>query len=326
MATSSPALIRLARPHQWTKGAFVLIGPVYAMFANAAGVGAARPSAGTPIRFSWPVAVAVLGAFLAFGFASSVCYVVNDIVDVEEDRAHPRKKRRPIASGEVSVPTARAFALGLLALAAASVGLTLVADPSSPGRSSWAAAGWLGVAVGLYLANTLLYSAWFKHAVVLDVISLSAGFVLRVLGGCAAAGVTPSSWLLNVTFFISMFLAFGKRLGERRTMKGDAAAVRAVHHAYTDELLRMAVVVTGVACLVTYAGYVEERGDSYQMGFNILWLTMLPATYGLLRCIVLLERGEYDDPTDLATKDRPFQFAAALFVLTTLLVMVVVRK
>ncbi|MBL8759458.1 MAG: hypothetical protein JNK35_13635, partial [Phycisphaerae bacterium] len=140
------------------------------------------------------------------------------------------------------------------------------------------------------------------------------GFVLRVLAGCAAVLVVPSTWLLNVTFFIAMFLAFGKRLGERRTMGDDAAAARLVQAKYTDELLRMVVVVTGVATLLTYAGYIQSQEFGFTRGFNLLWLTMLPATYGLLRCIVLLERGDYDDPTELAAKDRAFQVAVVVFV------------
>jgi decaprenyl-phosphate phosphoribosyltransferase len=262
----------------------------------------------------------VLGAVLAFGFASSACYTVNDIRDREADRAHPRKSKRPIASGAVSVPAAWRFAGVLLVLAAACAGLAAVrigpAGEWTLGNAPrWR---WLLAAVAVYVANTTLYSVAMKHMVVLDVISLAAGFVLRVLGGCAAAAVVPSSFLLNVTFFVSMFLAFGKRLGERRTVP-DAAAARAVQSAYTDDLLRMAVVVTGVATLVTYAGYVEKQGEGiFHQRFNLLWLTMLPATYGLLRCIVLLERGDFDDPTEIAAEDRAIQAAAGVFALMTL--------
>src|SRR5690606_21521931 len=124
-----------------------------------------------------------------------------------------------------------------------------------------------------------------------------------------------------------MFLAFGKRLGERRTMGREASAARGVQSAYTDDLLRMAVVVTAVATLLTYATYTQSQDDRFRamigvasdsvaavgaetatgFGMNLLWLTVLPATYGLLRCIVLLEQGRYDDPTVLVTKDRPMQ-------------------
>ncbi|MGH2609334.1 MAG: UbiA prenyltransferase family protein [Tepidiformaceae bacterium] len=288
------ALIRLARPQQWTKSAFVLIGPVYAWANN--------------YDIHW---VSVAGVVLAFSLASSACYVVNDIQDREADRAHPRKRNRPIASGAVPVSSAVLFAGALFIGAAAS----LVLVPFGGGSPSDLA--WVTGALGVYVLNTLAYSLALKRAIVLDVVSLAAGFVLRVLGGCAAAGVQPTTWLLNCTFFVAMFLAFGKRLGERRT-SGDAASVRSVQSTYTDELLRMSVVVTAVAALVSYAFYVQEHEDKFRAGFNLLWLTILPATYGLLRCIVLMERGEYDDPTELAAHDWPFQLSALAFAGITL--------
>lgn len=275
------------------------------------------------LRPTWATGLEIAAAVIAFALASSACYIFNDIRDLEADRAHPRKKNRPLASGAVSVSTAGIFAAFMVAGAALATLLATLGlgdgelRVASPDRAMW-----LALAVGVYIFNTTAYSIALKHEVVLDVISLAAGFVLRVLGGCAATAVTPSSWLLNVTFFVAMFLAFGKRLGERRSIGGEAATARRVQGVYTDELLRMAVVVTGVVVLVTYAGYVQDQGARYSRGFNLLWLTMLPATYGLLRCIVLLERGEYDDPTELAVHDRPVQAAVLLFSLITIGVMV----
>lgn len=293
------ALLRLARPKQWSKGVFVVVGPVYGLAVN--------PQPGRNIDPESAIR-GVAAAFVGFALASSFCYVVNDIVDREADRAHPRKRFRPIAAGRVGVTTAIAFGLLLLALAA---GAVLLAPATIIGGVPIRA--WLGLVVGAYVINVLAYSFALKRRVVADVISLSCGFVLRVLGGCAAAGVEPSTWLLNVTFFASMFLALGKRLGERRTLGQGAAVARGVHAQYTDDLLRMGVVVTGVACLLTYAGYVQDRAIAYTRGFNLLWLTMLPATYGLLRCMVLLERGRYDDPTEIGMKDRPTLLAAVAF-------------
>lgn len=297
------SLMKLARLHQWAKGVFVLVGPAYGAAAGQA--------------VNWG---AVGLAFLAFGFGSSACYVVNDIQDCESDRHHPRKRRRPIASGAVSVALARVFALGLFVATAVCVaGLFAVA-----GRE---AAMWAGLAVAAYVVNVNAYTYLFKHHIIADVLSVAMGFVLRVLGGCAAAAIEPSTWLLNCTLFVSMFLAFAKRLGERRTMEpGSAHRARGVQQAYTDDLLRMAVVVTGVASILTYAGYVQAQSERYTLGFNLLWLTMLPATYGLLRCIVLVERGDYDDPTELATRDRAFQVAGALFVAVTAAVMMYAKQ
>lgn len=302
-------LIKLARPHQWAKGAFVVIGPAYAV------------AQGTKLTASliWGVAA----AFMAFAFASSSCYILNDLRDAEADRNHPRKRHRPIASGRVSPGLAKRFSTVLAILAGLAVALVPVPvllglTPAPTAAGPYWPAAWLGLVVLIYILNTNFYSIRLKHHAVADVISLALGFVLRVLGGCAAAAVAPSSWLLNVTFFIAMFLAFGKRLGERRTLGDNAAAARRVQQAYTDDLLRMAVVVTAVATLVTYAGYVQAQGAKAEVfGFNLLWFTMLPATYGLLRSIVLLERGVYDDPTELASHDRPFQVSALVFALLT---------
>jgi decaprenyl-phosphate phosphoribosyltransferase len=291
------ALIRLARPVQWHKGAFIFVGPLYS---------------GKLSDPAW--AMAAVGAFLTFGFASSGCYVINDLRDREQDQAHPRKRNRPLAAGTVSVQAARVFAGVLLALAAASLSLIALTAP----RDSTTATAWVAVAAAAYVANVIAYSIWLKHRIIADVISLALGFVLRVLAGCAAVLIEPSTWLLNVTLFLAMFMAFGKRLGERRTMGEDAGAARRVQLKYTDQLLQMAVVVTGVATLLTYAGYVQSQEEHYVRGFNLLWLTMLPATYGLLRCIVQVERGIYDDPTELAVGDRPFQAAVVAFLLLTL--------
>ncbi|MEL6499171.1 MAG: UbiA family prenyltransferase [Planctomycetota bacterium] len=308
MPTKPPmvrALIKLARPTQWGKGVFVLIGPAYALAQETA-------------ELSASYIIAALGVFTAFGLASSGCYIVNDIADRAHDANHPRKKHRPIASGVVPVGVARVYALALFAAA----GTLMIVLPLED-RWLWTTA----IVVG-YTLNVLVYSALFKHRVILDVVSLSLGFVLRVLAGCAAVGAMPSTWLLNSTLFLAMFLAFGKRLGERRTMEAAGAAVetaRGVQKAYSDDLLRMAVVMTAVGTLVTYAGYVESQEGVYgpsiaavasgaaPWAFNWLWLTMIPATYALLRCIVLLERGLYDDPTELAVRDRGVQLASIGF-------------
>jgi decaprenyl-phosphate phosphoribosyltransferase len=288
----APSLLRLARPHQWSKSVFVLIGPAFA-YADGKFTG---------LAMAW----SALAAAAAFSLASSACYILNDVFDAESDRSHPRKRERPIASGAVSVQSALWFALGLVVLTVGA--LALVRE----GMRLWTV-----LAVLAYIANVSAYSVWLKHRVIADVVCLSMGFVLRVLGGCAAVGISPTTWLLHVTFFLAMFLAFGKRLGERRSMGEEAAtAARPVQGGYTDEILRLAVVVTGVAALLAYGGYVIVKEARYTFGFNLLWVTMLPATYGLLRCIVQLERGRYDDPTELLLEDRPFQYSVGLFALS----------
>ncbi|PCI09654.1 decaprenyl-phosphate phosphoribosyltransferase [bacterium] len=306
-------MIRLARPHQWTKGIFVLIGPLFAIAD-----GKLQDMDRTEL------AMAVGLTFLGFCLAASGCYVFNDLADVERDRAHPRKKRRPLACGQVPVGMAKVFGICLLFVSLFSV----MGVPAE--LRFWV----LGLIV-LYIINVMAYSSGLKHIVIVDVLSLSSGFVLRVLGGCAAVGVAPSTWLLNATLFLSMFLAFGKRLGERRHLgsEEDATAVRDVQQHYSDQMLRMFVVVTGVATLLTYTSYVRSQEAQYMytfatrqgsldggFGMNLLWITVAPATLALLRTITLLMRGRFDDPTELALKDNMVRLTGLVFVASTVIV------
>jgi decaprenyl-phosphate phosphoribosyltransferase len=307
-----PGLIRLARPHQWTKGIFVLIGP---LFAIADGKLQDMPRS--------ELALATGFTFLGFCLAASGCYVFNDLADVERDRTHPRKRFRPLASGQVPFGIGKVFGVLLLLV---SILCTFALPPE---LRYWV----MGLLV-LYIINVMLYSSGLKHIVIVDVLCLSSGFVIRVLGGCAAVGVAPSTWLLNATLFLSMFLAFGKRLGERRHMGSDeaATAARDVQQHYTDQMLRMFVVVTGVATLLTYTGYVQSQELDYMFNFasrqgsldafgmNLLWVTVAPATLALLRTITLLMRGRYDDPTELALHDNMVRLAGLIFVVSTVIV------
>ncbi len=285
------SLLRLARPQQWTKSAFVIIGPLYGL-----------PQLDLPFSvWLWRVGLAAI----IFALVSSGSYVINDLIDAEQDRAHPRKRNRPIAAGLITPKQALGFAAGLFA---AAIALLFLYD-GEPRL-------WLGAMVLLYVVNVSIYSLKLKELAIADVMGLALGFVLRVMGGCAAVGIWPSSWLLTCTLFLAMFLAFGKRLGERRTMGAEAASSRAVQGAYTDSMLQMAVVVTGVATLVGYTFWVEEQQVA-QAEFNFVWLTVLPATFALFRAMILLERGVHDDPTELALRDRPFQLAGLLFAVMT---------
>lgn len=278
----------------------MLIGPFYGLRDMADGA-----------DWAHVIGVALLAA-LAFALASSGCYVVNDIFDRVADQSHPRKKNRPIAAGHISVRAAALFALCLYAIA---FGLLLFIG----GRNGLLVAG----AMALYVGNVMLYSAYMKHKVIADVMSLAIGFVLRVIAGCAAVGIEPSIWLLNVTLFLSMFLAFGKRLGERRILAPEpgqperAVKHRRVQALYSENLLQMAVIATAVMTLMTYSTYVRDQAvASFELNM-LLWATLLPATYGLLRAVVRVEKGDFDDPTLMALGDRGFQASALAFVALT---------
>lgn len=306
------ALVRLARLPQWSKSLFVAVGPFYAMTQSGP-----MGTGDTPMS---EIATRTVLTGLGFSLVSSGLYCFNDIADAQADRSHPRKCRRPVASGEVSPRAASVFGAVLIVLGFAAV-------TALPAPSRW----WVLGLLAMHLCNVSVYTTMLKHRRIVDVMSLAFGFVLRVVAGCAAMAIVPSTWLLNATFFLSMFLAFGKRLGERQSMGEQATEARAVLLRYSLDLLRMLVVVTAVATLLTYAQYVQDRGGSFEVmlfgaeqtagfGFNLLWLTMLPATFALLRAMVMVETGEYDDPTELATKDPPFMVAAGGFVLLTVVI------
>lgn len=316
--TGVRAFVKLARPTQWSKSVFVVVGPLYGWSQG--------------LAIDW---ADVAWAVVAFSLASSGLYVINDWFDREKDRAHPRKRHRPLASGSVSAKAGLIYAMMLLGAAA---GAVFMLDAMHTRVL-------VGLLTAMHAANVLVYSAYFKHKVIVDVLSLAMGFVLRVLAGCAAAEIEPSTWLLNATLFLSMFLAFGKRLGEKRTLGADASAARSVQLGYSDVLLQMAVVVTAVATLLTYAGYVQSRAADFTVkigsvsesaadtlalggggfGLNLLWLTVLPSTLAMLRAMVQLERGTYDDPTELAVHDAVVRVCAVGFVALTVLAVVFSR-
>jgi len=184
------ALIRLLRPHQYIKNGFVLLGLLFATQRDAA-----------------TAAHAAL-AFLAFCAMASAVYVLNDLLDVEADRQHPQKCRRPIASGEIKAPLAWCACV-LLAGAALALGAAV------------------GLAVPLllltYLALNLAYSLYLKHVVILDVFVISAGFMLRILAGTVGIGIVPSQWLLLCGLMVTLFLGFAKRHAELMQLAGFGA-------------------------------------------------------------------------------------------------------
>ena len=179
------AVLKSARPHQWVKNLFVAAPLVFA-----------RRIDDTTALLHTSVAVA------GFCMISSAVYLLNDLVDVEKDRAHPLKRLRPIASGALSVRSARLAAL-VLALGGLLLTLSLGLLPA-------------GIAAA-YMVQNLAYSLRLKHVPFIDVASIAAGFLLRVLAGAAAIPVAPSIWLLVCTFLLAAFLGFGKRAHELRT-------------------------------------------------------------------------------------------------------------
>jgi 4-hydroxybenzoate polyprenyltransferase len=277
------AYLKLTRPKQWTKNLFVLSPLVFS------GKWADPPS----------IALACL-AVLAFVLVSGAVYCLNDSLDAEADRNHPRKRTRPVASGAVGVAEARVFGA---VLAVAGVGLAVVIGPLAAGI------------LALYLVLNTGYSLGWKHQPLIDVMVIAAGFVLRVVGGCAAIAVNPSPWLLVCTAFLALFIALIKRRHEL-SRSADPNAQRKVMALYSVPLLDQLITGMLPTVVLTYLLYAEHVHTPTFM------LTALFVVYGLFRYLYLAHLlDKADRPEDALFADPPLLIAVVLWGVSCLLLM-----
>jgi 4-hydroxybenzoate polyprenyltransferase len=281
--TGGSALIRLLRPRQWSKNLLVFAA---AAFANQLFV---PKSAG----------LAAL-AFVAFCLASSSVYVINDLLDVERDRQHPKKRLRPIAAGEISPRAAIRIAI---ALTLASLGIALWV--------SWE----LATAIAIYIALVHFYSMVGKHIVILDTMLVAAGFVLRAVGGAIAIDVPSSSWFVLCTFFAALFLALAKRRAEMLALSDGAGDHRSVLGEYTESTLSAYTSAVIAATTISYALYVIDSADR----FRLLPLTVPFVLFAVFRYHHLVETaGLGERPEDVFLGDRAFQTGVVAFLAAAL--------
>jgi len=251
-----------------------------------------------------PLLAAAL-AFAAFCAASSAVYLLNDLADREEDRNHPVKRERPIASGALPAGVA-AVAAALLALGAAALAVYL-------GR------GFLAVLAG-YLVLMVGYTLRLKTLVILDVMSLAAGFVLRVLGGAAAVRVEVSGWLILTTTFVALFLGFSKRRHELGLLAASAAEQRRVLDHYSPVFLDQMINVTTASTVIAYALYTASPETAEKLGTPHLVWTLPFVLYGIFRFLYLLyQRPEKRNPTETILFDPPFLANGAAWALLVVL-------
>jgi 4-hydroxybenzoate polyprenyltransferase len=282
------ALLVSLRPHQWTKNLVVLTALAFSQHLFE---GDAVASAGM--------------AFAAFCGLSGAVYLVNDIVDLERDRLHPLKRARPIASGALSVPTARAAAACLVAL-----GL-LVARGLGPGFFACALS---------YLTLNLAYSFVLKDVVILDVLTIAIGFVVRAVAGALAIQVAFSDWLLVCTILLALFLALAKRRHELATLE-NAAGHRQALAEYSPYLLDQMIAVVTASCLTAYAFYTLAPDTVEKYRTDRLAWTIPFVIYGIFRYLYLVHRKEQGgSPSDVLLTDRPLLAAVALWAAAVVLI------
>ncbi len=275
------ALVVEARPKQWVKNVLVVAAPA------AAGV----LGEGSAIFDTFI-------AFVAFCLAASGTYFLNDSFDVEADRLHAKKRFRPIAAGEVPVPTARVVGV-LLIICGIAIGFVT---------------GWkLPVVIATYIAFTTTYSVWLKHVAVVDLGMVAAGFVLRLIAGATAVDVPISVWFFIVGSFGSLFMVAGKRHAEHMDLGSEAAGHRVTLSEYSLEYLGY---VRSVASGVTMVGYCLWAFEKSMGKAGVPWyeLSIVPFVLAVLRYALLVERGEGGAPEDLVLRDRPLQVMGLLWV------------
>ncbi len=276
------------RPHQWVKNLFVLLPVVFAKGL-----------------LDLPLVSRTAGAFVAFCLASSAVYVLNDLRDVEADRAHPKKRARPIASGQVSEQTARNLT-GILAVSALALGALVRPTVSL-------------VVLGYLLLN-VAYTLWLKRIAYVDVLCIATGFELRVLAGTVAVDVPPSTYLLIATFALASFLGFGKRMHEL-IVSEQAVKQRAALEGYGKRWLTGLLVVNAGVTAVVYVLYTLDPATRAYFGTDHLVYTSVFTLFGIVRFVRLVTgRPEAESPTDEMLRDRWFLANLVLWAVSVFLV------
>ncbi len=283
------AYLKLARPHQYLKNLFVLL----------------------PLFFGWslagPDAVQnTLSAFAAFCMAASAIYVINDIRDAAEDRAHPVKRNRPVASGAVPVGKAAVFAVVLAAAAFAASALLLNA-------------AFVSILAG-YVVLNLCYSFFLKHMAIVDLACIAVGFVLRVFAGGAVSGIAPSHWIVLMTFLLALFLGFAKRrddlvLAAGSENRNGAPKMRKSLDGYNLEYVSLSMVLMAAVVIVGYILYTTSPEVVAKHGSDKLYLTSFWVVMALLRYmqITFVEK-KSGSPTLVLAKDVFIQACIALWI------------
>lgn len=301
--------IRLIRPQQWIKNLFVF-GPI--IFGGA--------------LFSLRMLAAGAVIFLSFSFAASSIYCFNDIHDVDDDRRHPEKRRRPIASGEISIGSAYMLMSLLLALSIAScllLGLIAGTDEASPLPPLWHAffsvVPTMGVILFYWLLN-LAYCARLKQYAIIDVCIVAFGFVLRLLAGGFATGIELSRWIVLMTFLITLFMSFAKRRDDVLRMEATGEAPRKNTSRYNLTFINQAITITAAVTLMCYIMYTVSPEVMAQFHSDYLYLTSIFVLLGLLRYIqIAVVDKRSGNPTKVILHDRFIQLDLMAWLATFIL-------
>jgi 4-hydroxybenzoate polyprenyltransferase len=276
-------LFRTMRPKQWTKNAIIF----------------------APLIFSQnflkpPLVLEACLAFAVFCALSGAVYIINDLMDIEQDRKHPLKCKRPLASGLLKTRPAVLFLTVMLA------GLI----PCTLTLLNWQ---FFCIAAG-YLILQLCYSSWFKHIVIIDVFCIAAGFLLRVAAGAVAIGVSFSTWLFFCTILLALFLALSKRRHELVLLEDSAGEHRRILDEYSTGLLDQMISIVTTATLIAYILYTVSAETVAKFGSDKLKYTIPFVLYGIFRYLYLVyQKNEGGSPEKALLNDRPILLSVVLY-------------
>ncbi len=282
-------LIRTMRPKQWLKNGFIFIALVFdGKLAN-------------PYFF-----LRTLAGFGLLCLTTSAVYLINDLVDIEADRTHPTKRNRPLPSGQLSkgVAIGAAVVLPLISLS-----LAYLLEPD------------FALILASYLVLQIAYSFKLKHVVLIDAMTLAAGFLLRVAGGAALVDVVRfSPWLYVFTTLLALFLGFSKRRQELVLLEEGANSFRAILDDYNLKLLDELILIVTATTVLTYSLYTFSAEGLPEN--HLMMLTIPFVLYGIFRYLYLIHvKGITDTPDEVVFKDRPIQLAVGLWGLTVVLIL-----
>lgn len=283
-------LLQLMRPTQWSKNAVIFAALIFAKRL-----------------FVVNDVIAVTLGFLAFCVMASGAYVMNDLRDCERDRQHPLKSLRPLPSGRVRRSTATVLAVSLVVLG---VGGAIALHVG------------FGMLACVYFLLQVGYTFWIKETVILDVMSIAAGFVIRAVGGGVIIGVPVSPWLIICTFLLALFLGFSKRRHELILLDARATDHRASLREYSPYFLDQMIAVVTASTVVAYAIYTVSPEVREKLGTDKLYLTIPFVLFGIFRYLYLVhQREEGGNPTQLLLTDQPLLIDVLLWIATAALLL-----
>lgn len=275
--------LRLIRVKQWVKNLFIFL----PLFFGAA-------------LFQHNAMKSAVLAFFLFSAAASAVYIFNDIVDVEDDRKHPKKKKRPIASGEIDQRVAK-YVYVMLLIATITLGLL-----------------WnfhIGVAVTLYLFINIAYTLKLKHIPIVDVFVVASGFVVRLYVGAAATGIQLSEWIVIMTFLLSLFLALAKRRTDVLIYIKNGKKTRRVVDGYTLEFLNASMVIMVSVCIVAYIMYTMDPETIVRFDSKYLFATSVFVLLGLIRYLQISFDNDSRSPVEIFYSDYIIQTSILSWIL-----------